>query len=95
MMDCVALKLDIDSLKDHYKCEITESLVILDRNVCAKMYGLIMYNTDPYLARQDGEYCRIDAISDELDVVLRIKELVEELDVYPIHLKDIIEDMMS
>ena len=94
MMDCLALKLDSDVLKDNYKCEITESLVILDKDVCIKMYGLNMYNRNPFLANQQGEYCRVDAISDDLDEVIRIRELIRELDVYPVHLKDIIEDMM-
>ncbi len=93
-MDSVALKLAYDAQKNHYKCEITESMVILDSNVCVKMYGLNMYNRNPFLAKQSGEYCRIDAISDDLDEVMHIRDLIEEMDVYPVHLKDIIEDMM-
>jgi len=53
-----------------------------------------MYNRNPFLAKQSGEYCRIDAISDDLDEVMHIRDLIEEMDVYPVHLKDIIEDMM-
>lgn len=93
-MDCVALKLDNDVLKDQYRCDVTESFVILDRNVCIKMYGLSMYNCNPLLAGKKGEYCKVDAISDDLDEVLRIRDLVFEMDVYPAHLRNIIEDMM-
>ncbi len=93
-MGCVALKLDNDAVKDHYNCEITESFVILEKNVCVKMYGLNMYNRDPFLAKKRGEYCRVDAVTDDLDEILRIRRLVLEMDVYPVHLNDVIEDMM-
>ena len=95
MMNCIALKLNTDPLGDRYRCEITESWVILDKNVCVKTFGLNMYNADPALAKRSGEYCRVDAISEDLDMVLRIKELIMELEVYPVHLRDIVEDMTS
>ncbi len=78
-----------------YRCEITESVMILESGVYAKLYGLYLYNSDPFLARQRGEYCRVDGISPDRDEVLRLKELIEELDVYPVHLADIVEDYLS
>ncbi len=78
-----------------YRCEVTESVMILDSGVYAKLYGLYLYNRDPLLAKQRGEYSRVDGISPDYDEVLRLRDLIEELDVYPVHLAEIVEDYLS
>lgn len=80
---------------DSYVCEITQSYMIIESVGMVKLYGLYMYNSKPQLAALEGEYCRVDAISECFDKVWELKCLVEEMGVYPVHLKDIAEDMLS
>ncbi len=94
-MRSTALKMDPNVLTERYKCDITESWVIVEGGMCVKMYGLHLYNECPFLAKQKGESCRVDNISDEYEEVCALKRVIEEMDVYPVHLKDILEDYFS
>ncbi len=82
-------------LKDQYVCEMTESMTIIESGICIKLYGLVLHNTSPYLSEKEGEYCRVDGISEDYQSVLRLKNLIEELEVYPVHLREIVEDFLS
>ncbi|GEM_PF-4698573 len=90
-----AMILHSADMKDRYKCTITETLVVIESGVCVKTYGLYLYNESPFLARLQGESCRIDDITESYDQALRLKELVEEMDIYPVHLRDVVEDFLS
>lgn len=95
MSKTAACAVGTDTIKDAYRCEITESLTIIESGVCIRLYGLNLYNVCPYRAAVPGESCRIDGITPDYDALLQLKTLIEELDVYPIHLREIVEDFLS
>lgn len=78
-----------------YRCRITESLTVVESGVCVITYGLYLRHRDPLIAQQMGEEEWVDAISTSYEEVLTLKQLIEEMDVYPCHLKDVIEDYLS
>ena len=80
---------------DSYVCEITQSYMIVESVGLVKLYGLCMYNSKPHLAMLEGEYSRVDGISECYDKVWDLKCLIEEMGLYPVHLRDIVEDMLS
>lgn len=95
MREQAALKPEFFEAEERYECFITETYLIPEGGVCIKMYGLYMHNADPLRACKKGESGRVDCITDSYEEVLKLKRLIDELDVYPVHLENIVEDMMS
>ena len=87
--------IDSRSKYDTYICEITTSTAVLETGIIKVVYGLRMFNSDPRLSHIKGEYARIDSISPDLEDVRRLKSAIEELSVYPVHLRDVVEDYFS
>ena len=78
-----------------YQCDITETRRMTEDRRLVTVYGLSLHHRLPSLARCEGESCRIDDISDDRSKVLRLKELIDEEGLYPVHLKDVVEDFLS
>lgn len=83
------------NLKSTYICEMTENNMFVEDTGNITVYGINMYNRDSSIAGLDGEHCCIEGISDDIEKVRRLCEMIMEYDVYPVHLKDIVEDMLS
>ena len=58
-------------------------------------YGIKICNSDKELAKQKNEYCRIDNISPDRNKIIEFKKLLEDLELYPIHLLDVVEDFWA
>lgn len=78
-----------------YRCSITETWVVVESGVCVKTYGLLLRHRDPLMAQQEGESCRVEDVSPSYEEVLALKEVIEEMDVYPVHLINVLEDHFS
>lgn len=83
------------NFKSTYVCEITENNMFIEETGDVTVYGINMYNRDSSTAKLEGEHCRIDNISDDIEKVRTLCEMIEECDVYPVHLKDVVEDILS
>lgn len=81
--------------KSTYIYEITESREKIDGHGITDVYGISIYNRHRELAEKAGEYCRIDGISPDYDRIRQLKELLEEMELFPIHLRDVVEDFLS
>ena len=81
--------------KDTYICEITTKKVSIDETGIITVYGINMYNRNKNLSELENEHCCVDDISDDLEKVKRLRGLLIECDVYPVHLKEIVEDFLS
>ena len=81
--------------KDTYCCEITTSMVYVDDIGYIKHYGLKMYNRNSTLAGKRGEYCIVEDVTPSFDDIAELKRLIDELAIYPVHLKDVVEDFLS
>lgn len=77
-----------------YICEITENNMFIEETGNITVYGINMYNRDSNIAKLDGEHCRIDDISYDIEKVRLLCELIVKCDVFPVHLRDIVEDML-
>lgn len=91
-MESPAKKECCDSL---YQCDVTETVRLTEDLRVIKVYGLSLYNRKPWLAGRSGESCRIDDISEDRCQVQHLKELIDEEGLYPVHLRDVIEDYLS
>lgn len=78
-----------------YQCDLTETVLITEDLKMIKVYGLSLYNRKPWMASRKGESCRIDDISEDRSKVQYLKELIDELGLYPVHLKEVVEDYLS
>lgn len=78
-----------------YVCKIVESTVFIEEMGNVIVYGINMYNSNKELAELDGEHCCIEDISEDFEKVERLRKLLVEYDVYPVHLKDIVEDFLA
>ncbi|MDD6488786.1 MAG: DUF6514 family protein [Clostridia bacterium] len=83
------------SSKNTYVCEITENNVFIEDTGNVTVYGINMYNRDSSIAKLDGEHCCIEDISDNIEQVRNLREMLVEYNIYPVHLKDIVEDMLT
>lgn len=91
----VAQSIEENFSQDKYICEVVSTYITLDNNHITKVYGLYLYNSLPYKAHQKNEFCMIADISCDVTEVLNLKSLIEELNVFPVHLRDIVEDYLS
>ncbi len=82
-------------MKDTYLYEITESEEIIEETGRLKTYGIMICHSNREFANQKNEYCRIDNISPDYNKIVDLKNLIERLELYPIHLPDVIEDFLS
>lgn len=88
--------MDTTNVKDSaYICEITESKVFIEEVGYTTVYGINMYNRSKEVALLDDEHCLIEDISDDFEKVSRLCRLLIELDVSPLHLKEIAEDFQD
>lgn len=78
-----------------YLYEITKSKILIDEQGIITVYGIRICNTNPKLAEKDGEHCLIDDISPNYNQVRRLKELIEEMELFPVHLHDVVEDFLA
>lgn len=78
-----------------YTYEIIESQNFIEDIGLVTVYGIQIYNSDAVLAQNYGEHSHIDDISPVYDDVKRLKDLMEELELYPVHLRDVAEDFLS
>ena len=78
-----------------YQCDLTESYVVTEEHQVVRVYGLALYNCRPERACLRGESCRVEDISDDREKVLRLKRLIDELRLYPVHLREVVEDYLS
>ena len=81
--------------KDTYIYEVTECETFIEETGKITTYGIQIYNSDKTLANQKNESCRVDNISNDHNEILKLKDIMEELELYPIHLRDVIEDYLS
>lgn len=82
-------------MKDNYIYEITESEEFVEETGTIISYGIKIYNSDRELAKQKNEYCCVDNISPDYKEIVNLKNLMEELELYPIHLRDVVEDFIA
>ena len=82
-------------LKSTYICEITENNMFFEETGNITVYGINMYNRNRKIAGLDGEHYRIEDISEDIEKVRGLCYMLMKYDVYPAHLKDIVEDMLS
>ena len=82
-------------MKNTYIYEITESEEFVEETGKITSYGIHIYNSDRELAKQKNESCRIENISPDRNKIVEFKKLVEELELYPIHLPDAVEDFLA
>ena len=78
-----------------YVYEITKTEEYIDGIGKMEFYGIQIRNADNKLAKQKGEFCRADGISPDYNEIKSLKDLMEKLELYPIHLYDVIEDFLS
>ena len=83
------------TMKKAYIYEITESEEFVEEIGKIMSYGIKICNSDKELAKQKNECCRIDNISPDRDKIIEFKKLVEELELYPIHLPNVVEDFLA
>lgn len=95
MLNNVAHQINHAQSQDHYNFELTSTHIITDNNQVIKSYGIHIYNAKKYLLSNPNESCRIDDISIDREEVLNLIRLINDLDVSPIHLPEIIEDYLS
>ncbi len=95
MRNNTAYQWDYAMQEDRYLCEITRTTMILEDKRWIDLYGLRLYNVIPHKTVQDGEAVRVDGITDSLEEIGKLKQLIDELGVYPVHLKEIVEDYLS
>lgn len=81
--------------ENSYICEIIQSEVTIEEIGSITVYGLKLYNRNPDMAKLDGEYCAIEDICEDMEAVKHLQKLIQELDVYPVHLYDVVEDFIS
>ena len=82
-------------MKDTYVYEITESETFVEETGKIISYGITIYNSDRELAKHKNESCRVDNISPDHNKILKLKDIMEELELYPIHLRDVVEDFLA
>lgn len=82
-------------MKDTYIYEITESEEFIEETGTVKTYGILVCHSNSKFAKQKNEYCRIDNISSDYKKIVDFKKLIEKLELYPIHLPDVVEDFLS
>ena len=82
-------------MESTYIYEMTESLEHVDEHGIMKVYGISISNRRQELCQLAGESCRIDGISPDYNEIKSLKDLMEKLELYPIHLYDVIEDFLS
>ena len=78
-----------------YCCDIISSEQFVDERGNVRLYGLALYNKQPQTALIEGENSRVDGITESYEEVLRLKLLIDELQLYPVHLRDVVEDYLS
>lgn len=78
-----------------YIYEVTENVELLENAGIMTVYGIEIRNANPLLAQNDGEYACIDNISPVYEDVKHLKDLMEELELYPVHLQNVVEDFLS
>ncbi len=91
MLDCR----NEDLSGDIYKCVITVSREYIEETGYINTYGIDLYNADPFLAARRNESCRIDCISEDFEKIMHLKKLIDELGLYPVHLRDVVEDFLT
>ena len=82
-------------MKSIYIYEITESEEFVEETGKITSYGIKICNSDRELAKQKNESCCIENISPDRNKIVEFKKLVEELELYPIHLPDAVEDFLA
>ena len=80
---------------DTYIYEITESVDFVEDTGSIKTYGIRIYNADKKIAGRKNESCRVDSISPDYPKIAAFKQMLEEFGLYPIHLRDVVEDFLS
>ena len=78
-----------------YCCDIVCSEIYIEDQGNITVYGLYLHNADPMLASQKGESCTVENISEDIEKVKALKEIVEKYQLFPVHLKDFIDDFLS
>ncbi len=81
--------------KDTYIYEITEGEEFVEQIGKIKSYGIMICNSDKNLAKQKNESSRVDNISSDYNKIVDFKKLLEENELYPIHLHDVVEDFLA
>ncbi len=80
---------------DNYICEITKSEIVVEEVGEVTVYGIRLYNKIPEKALLTNEACTIEDISPDFDSVCLLKQMIDELGIEPVHLRDIVEDFLS
>ena len=78
-----------------YCCDIVCSEIYVEGRGNVTVYGLSIYNADPQAASQKGESCTVENISEDLETVRELKEKAEKYQLFPVHLKDVVDDFLS
>lgn len=82
-------------MKNTYIYEITEREKFVEDIGKIKSYGIMICNSDKNLAKQKNESCRVDNISSDYNKIVDFKKLLEENELCPIHLHDVVEDFWA
>ncbi len=77
-----------------YTYEITKTQEYVEEVGMTEVYGIQISNANQKLARKKGESCRIDGISPVYREIEQFRALLEEMELYPVHLKDVVEDFL-
>ena len=88
-------RINTNNKENSYLCEIIQSEITIEEIGSVTVYGLKLYHRDPDTAKLDGESCTVEDICDDIEPVRHLQKLITELDVSPLHLKDIAEDFVS
>lgn len=75
-----------------YIYEVTEKQCFLEEKGMRKLYGIRIYHKEKLKFKEESE---VDEISDDFEEVRKLCSVLQENDVYPIHLAEIIEDYLS
>ncbi len=84
-----------NTAEERYICRLTQSYIYIEDYGKVKVYGISLCNSNAQKAMLDGEHCEIQDISCDKESVLRLVHLINECNVYPVHLKEIAEDFIS
>lgn len=78
-----------------YECEIITTKFFIDQNEPVNVYGLRLFNKDTKKRSEEDEYCTIEDISDNYEIVSQLKQLIDELGVFPPQLYEVVEDYLA
>lgn len=78
-----------------YECEIITTKLFIKQNEPVDVYGLRLFNKDEKRLYDEDECCTIEDISENFEIVSQLKQLIDELGVFPPQLYEVVEDYLA